>query len=161
MAAAEAEGRNLLLPVDDAEVQSSFARLLRQCMQSHALRRQCLVQLVKSIPVSCRTDTCMIEPCCCAGLRAVPALGARQRVQAWYARGPLSVHCSQRLNDWVASKSTHAACAGDCIHLFHVVTHDTARSLECFSRPMEEDLPPEYHQELLVRVSFSCSVVQL
>lgn len=52
---------------------------------------------------------------------------------------------------WQASPQT--LCAGDCIHLFHVVTHDTARSLECFSRPMEEDLPPEYHQEMLVRFS--------
>ena len=37
------------------------------------------------------------------------------------------------------------------IHLFHVVTHNTARSLECFSTP-QEDLPPErHHQEMLVR----------
>ncbi|KAK9821584.1 hypothetical protein WJX81_000211 [Elliptochloris bilobata] len=39
---------------------------------------------------------------------------------------------------------------GDVIHLFHVVTHDTVRSLECFSRPMEDDLPPEHYQEMLV-----------
>ena len=40
--------------------------------------------------------------------------------------------------------------AGDVIHLFHVVTHNTARSLECFSTP-QEDLPPErHHQEMLV-----------
>ena len=38
------------------------------------------------------------------------------------------------------------------VHLFHVVTHDTARSLECFSGPAE-DLPPEHHQEMLVRLA--------
>ena len=84
----------------------------------------------------------------------MPALGARQCVQAWYVHSPLT--CVSAFL-WAASK-VHTPCAGDCIHLFHVVTHDTARSLECFSRPMEEDLPPEYHQELLVRaflVSFA------
>ena len=37
MAAAEAEGRNLLLPVDDAEVQAALLACCVSCMQSHVL----------------------------------------------------------------------------------------------------------------------------
>ena len=144
MAAAEAEGRNLLLPVDDAEVRAAS---LDCCVSPRrAMREATMPCVAKQHTCGCISPMCVRIVWCCAGLRAVPALGARERVQAWYARvllsvSPLFLAASKRL--------VHAA--GDCIHLFHVVTHDTARSLECFSRPMEEDLPPEYHQEMLVR----------
>ena len=85
----------------------------------------------------CRTasDACTGCSATCSGLvRARPAVS---QCLLWACK---------------AYRSLHTQCAGDCIHLFHVVTHDTARSLECFSRPMEEDLPPEYHQEMLVRI---------
>ena len=54
------------------------------------MRKPCLEQ-PKGVPVSGVIGICSRAICCCAGLRAVPALGARQRVQAWYARGLLSV----------------------------------------------------------------------
>ena len=85
MAAAEAEGRNLLLPVDDAEVRAAY---LACCVSVHAqpcTRQQCLVQpraylcraTFERALLLCRTASGACTGCSatCSGLvRARPAV---------------------------------------------------------------------------------------
>jgi len=138
-ATAGVEGRNLLVPVDDAEVMPAG-------FYNHAHARQPELYFTSNLHVQ-------VQHAPAALLKACYPQDCERCVQ-WVLDNvyrPGAPRAARRPCSPSSLRPLLTQCrAGDVIHLFHVVTHDMSRSLEHFSAS-EEDLPPEHHRGLQAR----------